>query len=244
MPLLVASLVLLPLALTPGPQQGRPTAIVAMTFDAHLTTPAVAFPIMKKYGLVGTYFVDTLDIERGTLAPLTLRDMQAAGWSIQAYSGANMVRMLNEEGPDAVRRHFAKIKRILLQSGIAVSSIAAGQRSWNTTLAAISASKFKNVRVADVTEWQTIPVPDRHFVRAGGTASWSAADTGETLSSQLTDLISARALWIPVIHKVGDDADPNYSIPVSAFEAICASIAQEVAAGRVRALTFEQAVQN
>jgi peptidoglycan/xylan/chitin deacetylase (PgdA/CDA1 family) len=63
-------------------------ARIAITFDVHRTTYPVAFPMMRERGIPGTYFVEPQQID-ATLAG-ELRELQAAGWTIGAYSGLNM----------------------------------------------------------------------------------------------------------------------------------------------------------
>lgn len=41
-----------------------------------------------------------------------------------------------------------------------------------------------------------------------------------------------------MIHKVGDDSDPGYSVRLDVFTAFCRLIADEVAAGRLQLMTF------
>jgi peptidoglycan/xylan/chitin deacetylase (PgdA/CDA1 family) len=85
------SLLLLTLA-SPAKAQTLPT--VALTFDHYASTYDVAFPILKKCVVVGNFFVEPVQIGIGSPTSEQLHELQNAGWSIQVYSGPNLIHYL------------------------------------------------------------------------------------------------------------------------------------------------------
>ena len=212
---------------------------IALTFDGYETTYSEAFPIMKNYGLVGTFFVYPLLVENKTITKAQLSEMQTAGWSIQAYSGTSMVGILKTEGTEAARKRLVDTRQRMSALGFHVTALAAGGRAWNMELRDLAKGIYRTVRVAKNTKsFQKIPFLDPLYVDDGGTASLSANDTLGSFRATLTQLEQNGGLWIVIGHKVGDDGDPMYSIPKETFEAFCKLIKDEVAAHRLRVVTL------
>lgn len=225
-----------------APEEARPFAIVAPTFDTYASTYHVAFPTMRARGLVGTFFVEPFHVDKIEGAPTSamLREMQSAGWEIGAYSGPNMVA-LYAQGEDAARAHLVALRVRMHQLGFPALSLAPNQRSWSPGLRELARGLFAFVRVADTAGVQPLPISDALSVRLGATASLSADDTRESLRADALKAVKARGLWPIVVHQVGNDCDPLYSIPEATFDAFCSDLAQLVDAGVLRAMTFAQA---
>ena len=218
-------------------RQAPPRASIAITFDAHATTYPVAFPILQAHGLVGTYYVDPA---APSAKPSQLVELKRAGWSVGAYSGYNMVGVYRTKGPEAAKSALTEIMaRTSDYAGFSVTALAPNQRAWSTDLANLATGLVSSVRVVDnFAQWQTLPVPNMLYVRDGGTPSLSVSDTADSLRATLSRLIAAGGLWTVVVHKVGDDADPAYSVSREALEALCAAAATERAAGRLAVITY------
>ena len=198
---------------------------IAITFDHYRTTYDVAFPIMKKYGLVGTFYVDPqfIDAKDGPTSA-ELREMQNAGWEIGVYSGFPLDRYL-AQGDDVARKFIAGIYFKMLTKGFAVKSFAPSGRLWSAKLAGMASPFFDTVRY-------------------GGTRpSLSAADTQDTLRSAVSAMVAQERPQPIVVHKVSDDSDPNFSVGVAAFESLCAALASERDGGRIKIETFSKWVR-
>jgi hypothetical protein len=219
-----------------------PMPTVALTFDMHSTTATLAYPILKARSITGTYFNDPFYIDNGQATTAQLQAMQTDGWSIQGYSGNNMVTLLTDFGAQAATDRMNEIKTDMASKGFNITILAPAQRSWNPTLRNLASGIFTHVRTVGgtVEHWQIQPVPDLLFVNDGATTSLSDNnDTISSLSAQLLSLQKSGGIWIPVIHKVGDDADPAYSINTAAFTAFSDLLRAEVLAGRLRIVNFE-----
>ncbi len=96
---------------------------------------------------------------------------------------------------------------------------------------------YQTVRVAALTGPQPYPFPDPLYVNQGGSGSLSDDDTAQSLGAQLKAL--KEGIWIVVVHKVGDDSDPVYSVKEAVFASFCDALAAEVKSGRVRVVTLQ-----
>jgi peptidoglycan/xylan/chitin deacetylase (PgdA/CDA1 family) len=131
-----------------------PIPVVALTFDNRKTTPAAAFEIMRARGLVGTFFVNPDTVNNTGVTSSQLQKMAAAGWSIQGYSGGNMVNLLENYGERAARDRLQQVKKAMTALGFPITAIAPAQRSWNTKLSNLAAEEgFKMVRVVNTQQF-------------------------------------------------------------------------------------------
>ncbi len=77
-----------------------PAHSVLLTFDdGYEDAYTNAFPILKKYGLIGTFFVVTDWIDQGRSGYLTwaqVKEMAAAGMSIEAHSRTHVVLVISD----------------------------------------------------------------------------------------------------------------------------------------------------
>lgn len=228
-----------------------PMPTIAITFDAFNTTYTNAYPIMKEHGLVGTFYIDPDYLERkdvvDELLPMVtttdqLREMQSSGWSIQGYTGQNMVRYLESEGPDITQKKLSGMKNIMAAKGFQITSIAAGGRAWNQKLRDMTVGMYSSVRVsANIGKWQDYPVPDPLWILDGGTTGLGHEDTPERLGQQIDSLIDSKGLWIAVAHKVGEDGEPVLSISKDHFSAFCERLANEKRSYRLRVVRIDEA---
>lgn len=220
-----------------------PTPTVAITFDEYRTTFDVAFPIMERHGLVGTYYVDPrqIDIEGG-IASSEIRQMQDAGWEIGLYSVQNIHSLVGQEGPSAARAWLSNIKSMMLEKGFEIASLAAAQRAWGSEERDIAEGQFANVRVVDHFEVQQYPIADWLHVKAGGTASLSASDSLSEMAVRLDQVIEQSSLWTVVVHRVSDDGDPIYTVSPEFFESMIAMISAKAKLGQLRVTTFSKAI--
>lgn len=219
---------------------GGPAAAIAITFDLWASTATQAFPIMQARGLVGTWFVDPDQLDgdgvSGDSAALAI--LRWHGWSIQGYSGANMVNLLAAD-PAAARARLAAVRRAMAAKGFPITSLAASQRAWSPELRAMAAEQgYQLVRVAKGRGPQAFPFPDPLYIADGGTDSLGASDTVASLDAQLGRLLKNGGAWIVIIHKVGDPSDPAYSIDAATFATFCDHVASAVQAGKLRAITL------
>lgn len=232
-----------PAAPITAPAATAPIATVALTFDYYGSTYSSAYPMMKARGLVGTFFIAPEMIDNGQSTTEQLKEMAANGWEIGAYSNVNMPDLLAASGANAALAKLNQIKATMAAKGFTANSLAPTSRAWNPLLRDLSAGIFGAVRANVVTtEWQSYPIPDPLYVAKGATASLSSADTAESLAAQLKSVQANNGLWVIVVHKVGDDADPIYSIKSEVMAAFLDKLAQEKAAGRVRVTTFEKSI--
>lgn len=228
-----------------------PRATVAMTFDTDLTTYANAFFDMREKGIPGTFFADSDRMGRpGWPRREDLGHMARSGWEIGVRvcgvlddTEANMVAVYKAEGEAAALERLKAQKNAMLDIGFDVRSAAAAQRAWSPRLAEMAAGLFENVRVADRVVWGKYPIADRLYVRDGGTESWGAGDTAASLCAQLEAVIAAGGIWLPVIHRIDDEGDPFYTVPIAVFEGFTSYLRDRIADGRVRAVTFAKAME-
>jgi len=199
--------------------------------------------MLRDRGLVGTFFVDPDQIDNGQSTAEQLKDMRGNGWSIQAYSGVNMADLLADYGPNAVVGRLNHLKSGMAAKGLNAVSLAPTSRSWNTQLRDLTAGIFSAVRANhDTSTWQSYPIADPLFVKQGATASLSSADTVASLNSQLDALQASKGLWVVVVHKVGDDADPAFSVRSDVLAGFLDRLVLDSKAGKVRVATFESAL--
>jgi len=224
---------------------------IVMTFDTDVTTYTNALFDMEAKGIPGTFFADADRINTaGWPSKDNLLIMAMKGWEVGArvygtISGAeaNMVALLTNNRGTAFDRLKAA-KDLMYAQGFDIKSIAAAQRAWSVPLRGMAAQLFDNVRVADTVNYGTLPIADRLYVRDGGSNSWSSADTVASLSAWLDGLIAAgpNAIGIPVIHRIDTAGDPNYTISPTVFQGFTSYLQSKIAAGVVRAVTFDTAM--
>lgn len=233
------------------------TATIAITFDHHASGYAGAM-IMRASGrnLVGTFYVDPFAVGGvGTLSQDQLLILLMNGFEIGAYTGnplpgMNMVQYHNEQGRTPTRAYLKSLKTKAEQIGFPVRTLAPNSRAWglggvnNLGLRNMVSDLFEAVRAPiQGPDTQELPVPDPLYVAKGGTTSFNATDTFASLSAQLDTVISEGKLWVPVVHKVGEDADPTLSISTAIFTQFCDRVAQERDAGNLRVVTFLEATR-
>ncbi len=211
---------------------------IALTFDEHPTTYSAVFPIMRSRGLVGTFFVSPNTLENGTLAKHQLREMEHAGWSIQAYSGDDMVKFLVSHGSAATRARLIEIRDRMQAHGFSVTALAAGGCQWNDELRDLAKGIFNTVRVATGGIPQEYPFSDPLYVKNGATGSLSGNDTVEGLTAMLDSHRLPKHVKIFMFHKIGDNDDPMYSIPLDTFSSFSDHLARKVADRQVRVITI------
>jgi len=224
---------------------------IVMTFDTYADTYTNALFDMDAKGIPGTFFADADHIgNAGQPSRDNLIIMAMKGWEIGArvygtISGAeaNMVAVMNNDRGIALSRLKAA-RDLMYAQGFAIKSIAAAQRAWCPQLRGMAAQLFDNVRVADITNYGTVPVSDRLYIRDGGSASWSISDTIVSLTSWLDGLIAAgpNAIGIPIIHSVNTVGDPLYTISPAIFQGFTAVLQSRIAAGLIRATTLAKAI--
>jgi peptidoglycan/xylan/chitin deacetylase (PgdA/CDA1 family) len=229
---------------SPGPAHCEPLPTIAITFDHYRSTYDVAFPIMKRYGIAATFFVDPRFVDaNGGPTSVELREMQRAGWEIGAYSGWSLYRRYVDAGERAARDDLANIFVSLALKGFPAVSLAPASRAWSEELGIISRRYFDNVRVIDLNYLPQHAIVDSHFIRDGWTPTLSAADTPETLREMVRKLIAEGGLKTIVIHEVGNDSNPGNSVTKEALEAMCRTIASERVESRLLTATFDEAVR-
>lgn len=219
--------------------QAKPVPTVALTFDYYGSTYAKAYPLLKTRGLIGTFFVDPDTVDNGQATTDQLSEMRASGWSIQGYSGVNMV---NLTGTEALAR-MNHMKAAMSAKGFDITAIAPASRAWNQQLRDLAAGTFTAVRSnIDTSAWQSYPVADPLYPKLGATVSLNSNDSAASMGAQLDSLEAGTGLWVVVVHKVGDDADPAFSIQSAAFAGFLDRLAADVRAGKVRVTTFEKSL--
>lgn len=215
---------------------------VCITFDHWPETYSNAMPIMTDHGLTGTFYVDPTLIDNPAVISTTqLNTMRTNGWSIQPYSGVNMVNLYNTSGAQAAKDKLILIKSQMKAKGFIASSLAPNQRSWNAALRDLSVGIFSTVRVIDQTfTYQEQPVADPLYIRKGATNSLGGSDTVASLNTQVDDIIANKGLWTLVVHKVSDDGDVNYSISKSIFTSFMMRLRDEQQRGNLRVVHFDK----
>lgn len=221
---------------------------ICITFDHHNTVP---LKLLADNGLVGTYFVSPATIgATGGPTVNSLLAMKMNGIEIGLYSGRcilkgkdyNMVQAATLDRM-ATNKHLLGLKNGMEAKGFPVLSLAPNQRAWSSGLAGIARGMFTHVRVASdsrvgVGHWQALPVPDRLYVKGGGTASLSASDTANSLSAQLDDLIANGGLWIVVIHRVATSGDAGLTIAPSVLSTFFQYVKSKITSGDVTCIRF------
>lgn len=214
---------------------------IAITFDEWKTTATEAFPVFLDYPNVrATYFVSPayIDTASGPSAS-TLLAMKQSGWEIGVYSGVHFPDMEYNSRIDANVKMLA-LKDQMRAKGFPVTSMSAGQRAWNQKCRMLAEGIFTHVRVVDNFTWQAQPIPDRLWVKDGGTASFSDTDTAASLIGQLNSVIASGGIWIPVIHRTSDDGtDPVYTVKKTAvLRPFVEAVSNAVAAGTIESVRF------
>lgn len=222
---------------------------VVMTFDTDVTAYTNALFDMEAKGIPGTFFADADRVgTSGWPNKDNLLIMAMKGWEIGARvygiinnAEVNMVTALNADRTMAFDRLKAA-KELMYAQGFDIKSIAAAQRAWNQALRGMASCLFENVRVADIVGYGT--VTDRLYIRGGGSASWSGSDTVASLCTWLDNLIAAgpNAVGIPVIHRIDNSGDPNYTISPAIFQGFTSYLQTKIAAGVVRAVTLRELI--
>ena len=221
--------------------QAEPLPTIALTFDHYRSTYDVAFPIMKRYGLVGTFYVEPrlFDHEAG-MSSEELREMQRAGWEIGVYSGHSLFTVINEGGESAARDALTDLWFPMALKGFPATSLAPASRSWSGNLGKLAAPLFDYVRVLEL-PGTLHEVTDPHYIRLGYRPSLSGADTAEHLQAMVRAIVTEGGLHPIIVHQVGVDSEPTHSVSLTAFESLCIAIASERDRGRAAVATFHQA---
>lgn len=226
-----------------APAPAKPIPTVALTFDYYGSTYASVYPMMRERGLPGTFFVDPDTIDNGQATTAQLTEMRTNGWSIQGYTGLNMANLLAASGPNAVLARLNSMKTTAASKGFDITAIAPASRAWNQQLRDLTAGIFTSVRAnIDTTSWQSYPIADPLYVTKGATPSLSSTDTATSLGAQLDSLETGAGLWVVVVHKVGDDSDPAFSIRAAEMRGFLDRLAADAKAGKVRVATFDAAL--
>jgi hypothetical protein len=167
-----------------------------------------------------------------------LRELQAAGWTVGAYSGVNMRNLSDTQGAGAALDKLKALSAGMAQKGFATSVLAPNQRAWGVDLAEQARGIFALVRVCgDFRAFEDWPIPAPLYMDRGGTPSLSASDTVKSLQDTLSLLIADGGLWVVVIHKVGDD-DPAYSVKTDVLRGFLDAVVRERDAGRIMVITL------
>ena len=119
---------------------------IAMTFDdGNDNVYTNAYPIMKKYGLVGTAFPYTSTIGSSNRVTYPqLQTMQSNGWEIGSHTHNNV--KVDEVTIEEARFELSESKRLLEANSINCASFAPPSRGWNESL----------VNVADEEGYETV----------------------------------------------------------------------------------------
>lgn len=221
---------------------GNIVPTVALTFDYYIEAFSVALSIMDSHGFPGTYFVAPETIDTSSFPTKdNLIVMKQLGWEIGGYTNSNMVTEHTANRGTAFD-HLKTMQDTFETKGFKIRSIAPTQRAWNAPLANLTRGRYFGVRVVDdFTQYQSYPVPDPNWVKYGGTASLSSTDTLSSLSAQLDAVITARRLWVPVIHKVGSSPD-SLTVSTTIFTQFLDYLKTKSDAGLVRVARFEDAL--
>lgn len=221
----------------------KPIPTVAITFDYYGSTYTNAYPMLRDRGLQATFFVDPDTVDNGQATTAQLNEMRSNGWSIQGYTGVNMVNLLAASGPNAVVGRLNGMKATMSAKGFDITAIAPASRAWNQQLRDLTQGIFTSVRAnIDTTAWQSYPIADPLYVTKGATPSLSSTDTSTSMRAQLDSLEAGSGLWVIVVHKVGDDADPAFSIKSAELKGFLDRLAADAKAGKVRVAKFENAI--
>lgn len=221
----------------------KPIPTVALTFDYYGSTYTSVYPMMLERGLPGTFFVDPDTIDNGQATTGQLTEMRSSGWGIQGYTGLNMANLLAASGPNAVVGRLNSMKATMAAKGFDITAIAPASRAWNQQLRDLTQGIFTSVRAnIDTTAWQSYPVVDPLYVIKGATPSLSSTDTAASLGAQLDNLETGAGLWVVVVHKVGDDQDPAFSIKAAEMRGFLDRLAADAKSGKVRVTTFDAAL--
>jgi hypothetical protein len=215
------------------PKWNRTPAIFVPCFDVYVTTITEGETMMDAHGIVSTFFVyfETLDTSSSYPTTAQLKKFRSKGHEIGAYSGGYDdgtpsgcdLRQLSQKtkkingvdvniGLRLARDRLLAIKASAVAKGFNPESLAPYRRAWSEPLGYITEGIFENVRAVDDHVLQPLPVPNRHYVSKGGAPSLDNADTAETIIAQIENLCVNGGIYFMVIHQIGVDSDPNYSV--------------------------------
>jgi len=159
-----------------------PRAVVLTFDDGYDDNFEFAFPLLKRYGMVGTFFITTNFIEKpGYMSWAQLREMAANGMSLQAHSVDHAD--LTAVSPARLKEQLAEPKALLEEAfGKPVRFVAYPAGKYNRSV--IQATAAAGYAAAVTVKHGTRQTADGPFelvrVRARG------ADTVEALAARMT----------------------------------------------------------
>jgi len=201
-------------------------AKISITFDdGNDNTYTNAYPIMRKYGLIGTVFVYTYALgTNGKMTYAQLAELQAYGFEVGSHTANNKTMTTLTESE--ARAELVDSKQALEQNGLNVKSFAPPSRLWNNSLATLAEQEgYKAVRAVSNSNaiTQSYQIPNLLYVN-NGTPSMSTLNINfDTVKGWINKAINEGA-WINLLfHHVADSLD-SYTTSLSEFEAICSYV--------------------
>ncbi len=140
-------------------------AVVSMTFDDGYADHYQAAKIMHQYGLRGTAYVMTREIDQdGYLTSAQLQEMaQAMGWAISSHHKIPITEFTNNELEAEIDQTFNFLENLGLSRSVPHFAYPLGKQSRQTTLPSIR-NRFLTARIAGGGA-ETLPPSDWHMLR-------------------------------------------------------------------------------
>lgn len=243
---LVLALLLLFLAI-PFPARAAATPVViSLEFDDGTVTQKAAAEILQRYGLRGTFYVNSSRIgAAGFLDGATLCGLQAAGHEIGGHTASHVdLGLLTTTGRT---EEIAGDKRALEALGLKVSNFSYPFGSYNTEIMNITkAAGYHSARtVGGIGYGEMRPaesLPPRLLYATETLPSVKGWDTLATLEGYVTKAELSGGGWLQFVFHHVDNTGQQYSVSPQTLEAFASWISNLKSQGTVVVKTVEQAV--
>ena len=214
----------------------EPTGFISIVFDDNYQNQYdYAFPLMKKYGITGTFYICTSNLGKsGYMIAGQLQTLANNGNEIGSHSHTHITFTSLSE--DQIRYQCSYSKQILEGFGLTVTNFAYPNGPTNDTVDAIVSEYYRSGRTAYI-EPYIMEVPTTQF-RISGFSAETADSTALSLLKGMVDEVYATDGWaIIFFHNIIPHA---YSQPYTTSAEDFESFLNYTITKGVQALTVNQ----
>ena len=194
-----------------------PEAMITFTFDdGYLSTYQYAYPILKKYGYVGTAFIiPSLVGKEGYMNWAQITELYRNGWEIgsHSYTHPHLTQLSLED----LEKELYLSKQDLERHGFYVISFASPYGEWDEKTIVAIKKYYLLHRTAWPSDLNPIPLPekDRYYLKAVAADEISVEEVKQWIRKAKEE----KKWLILIFHRVNEHK-PQYNISAEDFEEI------------------------